>query len=261
MVCCSVDHALPLKKEFFESCSYRQQEYYVAKDLGKIIEDGKSYANHFVPDASDVHFLYVNPESILNEAKRLNMISESTYCSILALQNHETDRFRSKADVISESASKHGVESVSTSGKSLQPGKCCYFMDRFILTWKLNDNINRDALSDYDMNLSGKGGSFCCTSCVVDHDKFPEVRPMIESDWLYLADLSKYPLPENVPRYVVTSENGTKQMMEKTAPCLHYASVSAKKALFMLKSIPVAARRSLPVLINQQGQLLSIPVS
>lgn len=253
--------ALPLKMEFFETCSNRQQEFCVANELGKIIEDEKSYANHLVPDASDVHFLDVNPELVLTEAKRLNIISESTYNSILALQKQETDRFRSKSGAISDSASNHKVDIATTFGKSLQPGQCCYFMDRFILTWKLNDNIDRDRpsdLVDYHIDLSGEGQNFCCSSCV---DTVLEVRHMIESDWLYLAELSKYPLSKNFQEYGVMSVNGHKQTSEKTAPYLYLASVSAKKALFLLKSIPVAARRSLPVLISQQGQLLSIPVS
>ncbi|KAJ1377455.1 hypothetical protein SESBI_48887, partial [Sesbania bispinosa] len=264
LVCCSVACAFPLKMEFFESCSYGQREYCVANELGRIIEDEKSYANHLLPEASDVQFLDVNPDLVLTEAKRLNIISESTYSSILVLQKQETSRFRSKDEAISDSASNHGVEIVTTFSKSVQPGKCCYFMDRFILTWKLSDKIDRDALSDlvdYDMDFNGEGWSFSCKSCVVDHSKVPEVRHMIESDWLYLAELSKYPLSKNIPEYGVISVNGPKQMMEKTAPCLHYASVSAKKSLPLLKSIPVAARISLPVLINQQGQLLSIPVS
>lgn len=243
--------------EVFETRSYGQQEHRVATELEKIIEDGKSYANHLFPDASDVHFLDVNPESVLTEAKRLNMISESTYGSIRVLQEQETDRFRSKTGVTSDCASEHEVEIATDLGKSLQPGQCCYFMDRFVLTWKLNDKIDRDAFSD----LSEEGQSCCCSNCVVDCDKVPEVRHMIESDWLYLAKLSKYPLSKNFPEYGVMSANGNKQVMEKTAPCLDYASISAKKALLLLKSIPVAARRSLPVLINQQGQLLSIPVS
>ena len=98
--------------EFFESYSYGEQEYGVANELGKIIDDAKSHANHVVPDASDVHFLDVKPEFVLTEAKRLNIISESTYRSILVLQKEETDHFRSKAEVISDSASQHETESV-----------------------------------------------------------------------------------------------------------------------------------------------------
>ncbi|KAK2397761.1 Adenine nucleotide alpha hydrolase superfamily protein [Trifolium repens] len=262
LVCCSVDFASPLKMEFFETHSFRQQEYCVANELEKIIEDAKSYANRMVLDASNVHFLDANPESVLDEAKRLNIISESTYSNILALQEQETDRFRSKVGVISDLASKQKVEISTTSGKTLQPGQCCYFMDRFILTWKLNDKMDRDVVSDlvdYDIDFSEEALNFCCSSCAVHHDNVLDVRHMIESDWLYLAELSKYPLPGNFTEYEVMSANRNTQMIEKTAPYLNYVSVSAKKALVLLKSIPVAARRSLPVLINQQGKLICIP--
>ena len=258
--CCSDDCALPSKIEYFESHS-QGQGCCVANELGEIIEAEKSYANHLVLDASDVHFLDVNPELVLTEAKRLNIIGESTYNSIFALQKQETAHFRSKTEVISDSASKHGVTPFS---KSLQPGQFCYLMDRFILTWKLKTNTDNDELSGlvgYEMDMGEETRSLCCTSCVAGNNKVPEVRHMIESDWLYLAELSKYPLSKNFPQYEVKSVNGTKQIMDRTSPCLHYASVSAKQALRLLKSIPVAARRSLPVLINQQGQLLSIPVS
>ena len=137
-------------------------------------------------------------------------------------------------------------------------------MDRFILTWSLKNKIDEDelfGLVDYEMDLSEEASNFCCTSCVVGHTKVLEVRQMIESDWLYLVELSKYPLSKNFIQYEVKSVNETKQIMDRTSPCLHYASLSAKQALPKLKSIPVAARRSLPVLITEQGQLQSIPVS
>jgi len=253
---------LPLKMELFKTRSFQQE--YCANELEKIIEDEKSNSNHVVLDASDVHFLDVNPESVLNEAKRLNIISDPTYKSIHVLQKQETDRFRSKDGAISDLASKHEVEKATSSGNSLQPGQCCYFMDRFMLTWKLNDKTDSNTISDsvdYGMDLIGEAQNFCCLFCVTGRDQVLEVRHMIESDWLYLAGLSKYSLSKNFTEYEVMSANGNKQMMEKTAPCLHYASVSAKKALVLLKSIHVAARRSLPVLINQQGKLISIPVS
>ncbi|XP_058763257.1 uncharacterized protein LOC131636662 isoform X1 [Vicia villosa] len=243
LVCCSFDFALPLKMEFFETHAFRQQEFCVINELGKIIEDGKSCANHLVLDSSDIHFLDANHESVLDEAKRLNITSESTYSSIRVLQKQETDRFRSKVGAVFESASKREDEVVTTFGKSLQPGKSCYFMDRFILTWKLNNKLDTDMVSG-----------------LVDYDQALEVRHMIESDWLYLAELSKYSLSENFTEYEVMSANGNTTTKEKTAPpYLHYASLSAKKALVLLKSIPVAARKSLPVLINQDGKLISIP--
>ncbi|KAG4992074.1 hypothetical protein JHK87_025531 [Glycine soja] len=109
LVCCrSDDCALPSKIEYFESHS-QGQGCCVANELGEIIEAEKSYANHLVLDASDVHFLDVNPELVLTEAKKLNIIGESTYNTVLALQKQETAHFRSKTEVISDSASKHGV--------------------------------------------------------------------------------------------------------------------------------------------------------
>ena len=248
---------MPLKIEVLQSCSHRDQEYHVATELRKIVEDQKSYANRLVPDASDVHFLDVTSERVLTEAKRLNLISESTYRNILVLQKEETSRFKSKAEAISNSESKCDVEIDTMIGKSLQPGQQCYFMDRFFLTWKLNDNIAGDALANSDIDLSGE--NCCCMSSVVDHNAALKVRHMIESDWLYLANLSKYPPSNDLQQLEVMSTNGTKQM-EKTS-CLDYARASAQKALLLLKSIPVAARRSLPVLVDQQGHLLSIPVS
>ncbi|KAK7379999.1 hypothetical protein VNO78_32319 [Psophocarpus tetragonolobus] len=258
--CCSDDCALPSKMEVFESHS--PEAYRVASELETIIENENSYVNDLVPNASDVHFLDVNPEFILTEAKRLNIIGEPTYNSILALQKQETAHFRSKTEVVSDSASKHGVEMVTPFSKSLQPENFCYFMDRFILTWKLKNKFDKDEVSglvDYVINLSEEGGRYCHTSCVAGDNKVLEVRHMIESDWLYLAELSKYPLSKSFPQYGVKSVNGSKQIMDRTSPCLHYASASAKQALHLLKSIPVAARRSLPVLINQQAQLVSIP--
>ncbi|BAU02872.1 hypothetical protein VIGAN_11246700 [Vigna angularis var. angularis] len=227
--CCSDDCALPLKMEYFESLSYGQEVHCVANELEKIIEDDHSFANHFVPDSSD---------------------------------KQETAYFRSTTETISDSASKHGVETVAPFRKSLQPGQFYYFMNRFILRWSLKNKIDEDELSglvDYEMDLSEEARSFCCTSCVVGHNEVLKVRQMIESDWLYLAELSKYPLSKNSIQYDVKSVNETKQIMYRTSPCLHYASVSAKQALHKLKSIPVAARRTLPVLITEQGQLQSIP--
>ncbi|MED6110044.1 hypothetical protein PIB30_039310 [Stylosanthes scabra] len=253
LVCCSVDCNAPIKLEFFKSCSYGETEHGVADELVKIIEDEKSYANHVVPDASDVHFLDVNPEFVLIEAKRLNIISESTYRSILTLQKEETDRFRSKSDAISNSALNYEAESFSTSGKSLQRGQFCYFMDRFILTWKLVNKFDGDSLSDSvnnGMDSAGETGKFCSSSCVIGSNMVLEVRHMVESDWLYLAELSRYPHCKNLPPTQIT---------KKTDPCLQDASASAKRALPLLKCIPVAARRSLPVLVNQQGELASIP--
>ncbi|KAF7819811.1 tRNA(Ile)-lysidine synthase [Senna tora] len=262
LVCCSVNCPLPLKMEVFQSRSDQEQECSVFYELEEIIEDGKYHARQLVPNASNVHFLDVTPEFVLTEAKRLNIISESTYRNIIVLQKEETNRFKSKAEVTTNSNKKHEVDFVTTFGKLFELGNICYFMNRFIITWELNDKITGGAFSDfftYSKDLGGESQNYCCVSCVVGHNTRPEVRNMCESDWLYLAELSKHPPSDDFQLQGTTSSSEMGQMMEKRTPCLHYASVSAQKALLLLKSIPVAARRSMPVLVNQKGQLLSIP--
>lgn len=76
------------------------------------------------------------------------------------------------------------------------------------------------------------GGNDGCRCCGSGQDSVMEVRHMVDADWLYLSEL--------------TSE---KSQLEE-----------AKRSLVLLKSIPVAARRSLPVLVNPEGRVVSIPV-
>ncbi|KAI4356256.1 hypothetical protein L6164_000290 [Bauhinia variegata] len=181
------------------------------------------------------------------------------YIRIFPCKKEETNRFRSKPDVIAEM--KKGVETAATFNRPIEPGQTCYFMDRFILTLKMSEEICGNGFFDFnkcDMDLGGENQG-CCMASVLDNNTVPEVRHMIESDWLYLAKLSKYSSSEKCQQEEIMSANGTKQMVEKVASCLHYVTVSARIALQSLKSIPVAARRSLPVLVSPQGQLLCIP--
>ncbi|KAJ7969606.1 tRNA(Ile)-lysidine synthase [Quillaja saponaria] len=263
LVCCSVDGPLPSKMELFHACSDGEQENFVVNELEKIIADGKSYADCLVPDVSYVHFLDVTPELVLTEAKRLNLLSEPTCRNILLLQKEETKRFRSKTEVTSDSESKSDVQSVGAfHSKPLQHGQRCYFMNRFVVTWKLCNEVSGNAFSEVcncSRSLVGEGRHVHCRARLVGHNSVIEVRHMIESDWLYLAKLSKYSHSEMFKQQEVIPANRNEQIMESTTLCLDYARMSAQSALFSLKSIPVAARRSLPVLVNQQGQLLSIP--
>ncbi|KAM3760109.1 hypothetical protein ACB098_01G169400 [Castanea mollissima] len=210
LVCCSVDCPLPSKMEPFHACAFGEQEHHIRSELEQIIADAKSYSDHLVLDESDVHFLNVTSESVLTEAKRLGILK-----------------------------SKHGFQSVNIlRSEPLQPGHACYFMSRFFITWKLNEEISSSAFSEEancDLNLGLENWQCHCRSCVVGHDMVAEVRHMIESDWLYLAKFSK---------------------------CLSnsdYARLSAQSALLSLKSIPAAARGGIPVLVNHKGLLISIP--
>lgn len=267
MVCCSVDCPLPSKTEPFHACSYGEQEHHIPSELEQVIADPKSYSDFLVLDESDVHFMNVTSESVLTEAKRLGILSESTYRNILLLQREETKRFKSKTKTeVSSDFEKHGFESVNTlRSEPLQPGYVCYFMSRFFITWKLNEDIGSSAFSEEancDLNLGGESWQCPCRSCVVGHEMVAEVRHMIESDWLYLAKLLKcLSTSGKFQQQGDLLDNRADQILEKKNQCLDSARLSAQRALVSLKSIPVAARGGLPVLVNREGLLISIPVS
>lgn len=264
LVCCSVDCPLPSKTQPFHACTYGEQEHCVPCELEQVIADGKLYLDQLVLDESNVHFLKVTSESILTEAKRLGMLSESTYRNILLLEREETKRFKSKTELSSDSKSKHGFKSVNAlQSEPLQLGYACYFMSRYLVTWKLNEGSDGRAFSEkanYDLDLGGESWQCNSRSCVVSPHMVAEVRHMVESDWLYLAKLSKcVSTLDKFQQQGVLSTDRVEQIPEKIGRCLEYARSSAQRAIFSLKSIPVAARGGLPVLVNPQGLLLSIP--
>ncbi|KAJ0815871.1 putative tRNA(Ile)-lysidine synthetase [Helianthus annuus] len=80
------------------------------------------------------------------------------------------------------------------------------------------------------------GGNDGCRCCGSGQDSVMEVRHMVDADWLYLSELTKS----------TNLENGQLEQ--------------AKRSVLLLKSIPVAARRSLPVMVNPEGRVVSIPV-
>ncbi|GKV06607.1 hypothetical protein SLEP1_g18480 [Rubroshorea leprosula] len=259
LICCSVECPMPSKSEVFYMHSNEVYKDCDPNELEHIIANGESYSNNLVPDASEVHFLHLGSASVLDEARRLDILSETSYRNILLLQSEEVRHFRSKTDVNFDYEARE-VENVSKSpSELLQPGQTCYFMNRFIVTWKLRKEISNKAFSgetSCNTNFGGESHLSCCSYCTIGDDSVAEVRHMIEADWLYLAELSKCPGTENknVPASVKAN-----QMMDKKTPCRDYSRLSAQKALRSLKSIPLAARRSLPVLVNPHGVLLSVP--
>lgn len=246
LVCFSVDHPLPQRIEFLDvrSCVGQHQ---ISNDIEPIIAGSKSCLDCLVPDGSKVHFLDITSESVLAEARRLGMLSESTYESILQLQSEEVKHFRSKKKATSEFESKRKVKSISMYSEPLHPGQICSLMNRFFVQWKIPEE------ADCELGLGRESWRRHFRSCVGGDDIVAQVRHMGESDWLYLADLVKSPtsLPQlqNLP---LDSRDGT-------SLCLDCARNSAQGALEILKSIPAAARRGLPVLVNSRGLLLSIP--
>lgn len=266
LVCCSVHCPMPLNMEPVHACTSGEQEHCTPSELEQIIVDGKLNSDHLVLNESDAHFLRVTSESVLTEARRLGLLSELTYRNILLLKTEETECFKSKTELSSDCEAKPDFESVNTSqSERFQPGNACYFMSRFFITWALNDKLASSPFSEEghcNLDLGGESWQCHCSSCLVDHDMVAEVRHMIESDWLYLAKLSKcFSTSEKLQQQEAIFSEKMEQRPEKKTRCLDYARVSAQRALLLLKSIPAAARAGLPVLVNCQGLLQSIPVS
>lgn len=260
LVCCSVNRPLPSKVELFYSGSSAEEKCPIPYDLKEIMDNANTSSNLSSADASDVHFLNVTSGSVLDEAKRLNLISESTYRSVLMLQEEETNRFKFKPDVTPDYQPKHALESVGTSpNQCLWPGQMGFFMNRFFISWKpCKKDVCREFTQDGDLAVEGLDCK--CTFCSLGHDMVAEIRHMMESDWLYLTELSKSQNANKSDLDNAVSSSVTEQAAEKAISCLDYARESARTVLQLLKPVPVAVRRSLPVLVDSQGLLLSIPV-
>ncbi|PIN03983.1 tRNA(Ile)-lysidine synthetase [Handroanthus impetiginosus] len=258
LVCCSIDSSLPILMKLFPAYSYGGQYCFATSKLEQIVKDSEAYLNRSIPDALSVPFLDVtSSESVLLEAKRLGILSESTYRSIVSLQKEESEKFKSKGENISDFVSKEDMRfSGATLSKLIYPGQVGYFMNRFVLDWKACNRVTYNALP---MNESvpvkelDSEGQCCCSSYLIGDEMVAEVRPMIDADWVYLSDLSKKTLGDQ-------SQNHPAVKTERlTGRAMDYAILSARNALLSLKCIPVAARRAMPVLVHAKGVLLSIP--
>ncbi|CAN1277987.1 tRNA(Ile)-lysidine synthase [Linum perenne] len=230
LVCCSVDCPRPSKPEVMNTDFSREQKQYFPKWVDEIIAKGKSYVDQSVPDVLDVKFMDATCQSVLTEAKRLGVISESTYIDIITLQRDETKNFKP------DSENKINLEQESTTSSStasasvlFQPGQACYFMNRFLITWS--------KLPEQDRQFSH------CYSFEVDHQTTAEIRPTTESDWLSLAKLGKSEKSNDLQLQITDSGS------EKSDSYLAYLQFSALKSLQSLKSIPSIGYRCCPCLM------------
>ncbi|KZV54065.1 hypothetical protein F511_39274 [Dorcoceras hygrometricum] len=262
LVCCSIMSPFPLDLKLFPTHPYEGHISFPANQTEQILKTDETYSDKFIPDNLVIPFLDANSaDAVVDEAKRLGILSDSTHEIIASLQKKESENFRSKSDILSD-CEVEGVESpVATASQSLSPGQVGYYMNRIILSWRVGNVIPSEvSYANEVLFQEDMGVEQCCISCIIDYEMAAYVRHMIDADWIYLSDISK-------PTYVGETElqnqspsNSNKQMAGETNLCLKYAKLSAQRALVSLKSIPVAARRALPVLVSPQGLLLSIPV-
>lgn len=222
----------------------------------EIIMNAKSYIDKKI-SSSAVPFLHVKSFiNALEEAKKLNLISESTHKSIVSLQVEETKLFHTQAEVKLNQHVQPKIRSPFISGIPRHSRQTCHFMHRFVVSWKFVGMTTQGRYS------SGSGGltwnakrvqTSVCESCTSMQKEFiASVRLMVDADWLYLANLVHVKTcieydekPISCPVHICTAHE--------------YTYVSARNALKMLKSILLAARRALPVLVDSEGLLLSIP--
>ncbi|KAF9614377.1 hypothetical protein IFM89_018276 [Coptis chinensis] len=262
MVCISLHSPHPSEMDSSYCYPCEVKDKCTTNEIDQIIDNGKTYSDCFVPDASNVPFLHAtSSEAILSEGKRVNILSESIYNSILTLQREEIKNFETKTEVTSGNEQRHDITSgITTLGEPLHSGKSFHFMNRFLVTWKLNGTITERTLllDEVGPHWDPESGlqDFLCPSCAVRHDRVAGVRHMTDTDWLYLANLLRGQISEESPEQN-TPEMGNRH--EKTFSCSDFVRLSTQRALRALKLIPVAARRSLPVLVSSQGLLLSIP--
>lgn len=240
LVCYSADSSLPL---VIKSCN---QNCSTSRELEQILKKIRQIADKLTPDASSVPFLdATSSESVLSEAKMLGILSDSSHETIISLQKQESENFKSAAGATSDSVPQHNMPSpVSNLSKLIRPGQVGYFMNRFLLEWKVSDAVCYNAsCTNKSVSVDEEGQCFC-TCCMSGDEMVAEVRCMAEADWMHLYELSK---------------TGCSSP-EKGGKASDQGKLSASRAVASLKSIPVAARRALPVLVSAEGVLLSVPV-
>ncbi|XP_020547332.1 uncharacterized protein LOC105180372 isoform X1 [Sesamum indicum] len=259
LVCCSVNSSLPPMVKLFHGCSYVRENCFAKSELEQIIKESEAYLNRLLPDASSVPFLdMASSESVLTEAKKCGILSHCTHRSIISLQKEESENFKSKAEYLSDVSKDDVRSSGATLSQLFYPGQVGYFMNRFVLDWKVSNTGSCNALCTNEVvavKELGTEGQCFCSSCITGNQKVAEVRHMIDTDWIYLSNLLKKTDMGDSQSPSHPSVK-TEQLTEKTTD---YAVLSARRALVSLKSIPVAARRAMPVLVNAEGVLLSIP--
>lgn len=259
LVCSSPD--CPVVSETTITHIHNKKEHHpnFVREATEIITNAKSYTHNMI-SASAVPFLHVKSFiNVLEEAKKLNLISESTLKSIVSLQAEETKLFHTQAEVKHDENVQQKIRSPFISAIPLCSRQTCHFMHRFIVSWNFvgmtSTTQDRYSSGSGSLTWNAKGvQSSVCESCTSMQKEFvASVRLMVDADWLYLANLV------HIKTYKEYNENPV-SLPVHICTVHEHTYISARNALKILKSIPLAARRALPVLVDSDGLLLSIPV-
>lgn len=245
LICCSVDWMESSSAEVSYKCSYEEQAP-PAPEIDQIVLEGILQSDQFIQNHPNIPLMYCKSSiDVLNKAKDLNIIDDFTLEKLCYLRTDENNKFIVKED----KGGEHDLEETEFCDCSLCPGETYHFMSRFLITWKVPEDVNEICLQESDEYLI----------CTVNLDASLEVRHMIDADWLFLSEVcSICPVEDNQS----DPEAPSGKMQMDNAPQHHrYLQQSAQKALQILKCIPTSARRTLPVLTNAQGDIVCIPVS
>jgi len=249
LVCCSVDWMESSSAEISYKCSYEERAPPVP-EIDQIVLEGLLQSNQFIQNHSNIPFVYSKSSiDVLNKAKDLNLIDDFTLEKLCYLRTDEQNKFIAKEHKDEE----HDMEETrfpDCDVLSLCPGETCHFMSRFLITWKDPDVVNEICLHENEEYLS--------KICNVNLDGSLEVRHMIDADWLFLAEVCKIRSVED--NLSDPKASSGKMQMDNAPQHYRYLQQSAQKALQILRCIPAAARRTLPVLTNTQGDIVCIPV-
>ncbi|XP_044419362.1 uncharacterized protein [Triticum aestivum] len=248
LVCSSVDSMESFSVEMSYKCSYEEQPSPVP-EIDQIAREARVHSNDFLQCSSIPFVNYSSSTDVLNRAKDHNIIGDFVLEKLLYLQTEEHQNFF---------ATKHKNEEQYLEKTNfpdvkvlfLWPGETCHFMSKFLITWNALEVVSNGICSQDSKNL-------LCQHCAVNQDGSLAVRHMFDTDWLFLAEVSKIRSMEENQNVSKVSIN----KLEDDGLMKHsrYLQLSAMKALEVLKSIPASARRTLPVLTNSQGDVLSIP--
>ena len=252
LVCCSADSMESFSIEMSYKCSYEEHPPPVP-EIDHVVLEAQLYSNQILQCSSMPFVSCKSSTDVLSKAKDLNIIGDFSLEKLLYLQTEEHKKFTATPEHKHEEQYLEKASFPDVKVLCLWPGETCHFMSRFLITWNALEAVP-NGICSYDPQ------KHICQHCAVNQDGSLAVRHMFDTDWLFLAEVSRiHSMEENQNASKVSSNKKLKdgELLKHSA----YLQLSAMKALEVLRSIPASARRTLPVLTNSQGDILSIPVS
>ncbi|EPS66935.1 hypothetical protein M569_07840, partial [Genlisea aurea] len=220
LVCCCVDACLPPTTKPFSPRNGLNSE-----ESEQIIAESNGNLDRSTPDDTRLSFEFSESgESVLRKSLMLGILSASTHEAVISIQKEETESFKSRNGETGEDNKRKHLDP-EKKPLLLRGGEAgLYWMNRFAVEWKCSKKYR-------------------CCDCLVSNDVVDVIlREMRDVDWIYVYDLAEKR----------EKKNG---IAEAEA-----AVISAERAAVQrLKSIPVCVRRCMPVLVDEDGVLLSIP--